>query len=63
MPMVDTISDDFVVPLKGPKGGTYYYSEKSKAAVKDGEYEKMEEAEVNKRIEAHEAWLASSPTK
>ena len=25
--------------------------------------QKMDEAEVNKRIEAHEAWLASSPTK
>ena len=49
--------------LKGPKGGTYYYSEKSKTAVQEGKYDEMDEDEVNKRIAAHEAWLASSPTK
>jgi hypothetical protein len=49
--------------FKGPKGGTYILTEKARTVVKDGDYEKMDEAEVNKRIEEHEAWLASSPTK
>ena len=49
--------------FKGPKGGTYILTEKAKTVVKDGDYEPMDEAEVNKRIEEHEAWLASSPTK
>ena len=45
----------------GPKGGTYILTEKAKTVVKDGDYEPMDKAEVNKRIEAHDAWLASSP--
>ena len=49
--------------FKGPKGGTYILTEKAKTVVKDGDYEPMDEAEVNKRIEEHEAWLASSPNK
>ena len=47
----------------GPKGGTYILTDKAKTVVKDGDYEPMDKAEVNKRIEAHDAWLASSPTK
>ena len=50
--------------FKGPKDGVFIITPGgNRTRVEDGEYEPMDEAEVNKRIEAHEAWLASSPTK
>ena len=49
--------------LMGPKGGTYILTEKAKTMLKPGDYEPMDADEVNKRIEAHDIWLASSPTK
>ena len=50
--------------FKGPKGGVFIMTPGGhRTQVEATEYEPMEEAEVNERIAAHEAWLASSPTK
>ena len=46
----------------GPRGG-YHMLTPSKVTLKIGEFEKMDESEADKRIAAHEAWKASSPTK
>jgi len=49
--------------FQGPKNGIYIHTNKAKTMLKPGDYERMDADEVNKRIEEHEAWLASSPTK
>ena len=49
--------------FQGPKNGIYIHTNKAKTMLNPGDYEPMDEDEVTKRIEEHEAWLASSPTK
>ena len=45
--------------FQGPKNGTYYLTKKSKRALTDQQYVKMDKADVFARIAAYEAWVAS----
>ena len=47
--------------FEGPKGGIYVVTESgTHSVVKDGDYKKMDEDEVNEHLAIHEQWLASS---
>ena len=49
---------------QGPKGGIHTVTKgDSKVKPDDADWERMPEAEADRRIAAHEEWKASSPTK
>ena len=56
--------DDVRKVYLGPMGGIYTETKGgSKPKPDDADWERMPEAEVDRRIAAHEEWKASSPTK